>query len=64
MYLICYCRGWDAMGVKGCVGGREHTKHAFVLGEESIIRLLCSKNIGDGPIKGLLLGRKKKKLWI
>ncbi len=52
------------MGVKGCVGGREHTKHAFVLGEESIIRLLCSKNIGDGPIKGLLLGRKKKKLWI
>jgi hypothetical protein len=60
MYVICYCRIWDRMGVKGSVGGKEHTKHAFILGEESLFRLLCSKNIGDGPIKCLLLGRKKK----
>jgi hypothetical protein len=46
------------------LGGKEHTKHAFILGEESIIRLLCSKNIGDGPIKCLLLERKKKAVGI
>jgi hypothetical protein len=52
------------MGVKGSVGAKEQTKHAFILGEESMFRLLCSKNIGDGPIKCLLLGRKKNSVGL
>jgi len=60
MYAICYCRGWGVMAVKGSVGRQGAYKVAFILGEESKFRLLCSKNIGDGPIKCLLLGREKK----
>ncbi len=64
MYVICYCIGWGGMAVKGSVGRQGAYKVAFILGEESIIRLLCSENIGDGPIKCLLLERKKKAVGI
>jgi hypothetical protein len=37
------------------------TKHAFSLRREALFRVLCSKNIGGGPIKWHLLEEKRKK---
>jgi hypothetical protein len=54
-------QGWGVMGVKGSVGGKEHMKHAFNLGEESIFRLsMFQKLLVMGQSKCLLLERKKR----
>ncbi len=57
--LLLQGRGCDGCQGK-CEGARSIQSMLLFFGEENIFRLLCSKNIGNGPINCLLLGRKKK----
>jgi hypothetical protein len=51
------------MGVKGSVGGKEHTKHALILGEESLFRLNVPKILVMGQ-SNVSFWEGKRKLWV